>query len=159
MAEFVLIDGAGLLGSALIKGGGLLFGAATKAVGGAEETVSALGLVVERGGAEGLGAAEKGGLSLFKWGAETTTAPGGWRAGDFMLHLPEKGSVQANWAQNAGRLREQMRQGNPIFDSYRDAVTGKQISTRGFLGAERNLLESHGWQYNSSTGAYHPPAP
>lgn len=55
LAEFVLIDGAGLLGSALIKGGGLLFGAVTKAVGGAEEAVSALGLVAERGGANSAG--------------------------------------------------------------------------------------------------------
>jgi hypothetical protein len=57
-----------------------------------------------------------------------------------MLNLPDKGSPQANWAQNAGRLREQMGQGRPIFDSYRDPVTGMQIPTRGFLGAERNLL-------------------
>ena len=76
-----------------------------------------------------------------------------------MLPLPDKGSAQANWAQNAGQLREQMRQGNPIFDSYRDAVTGKQIPTQGFLGAVRNLLETRGWQYNPSTGAYHPPTP
>jgi adhesin HecA-like repeat protein len=59
MAEFVLIDGAGLLGSALIKGGGLLFGAVTKVVGGADETVSALGLVVERGGVQGGGVADE----------------------------------------------------------------------------------------------------
>lgn len=50
-----------------------------------------------------------------------------------------------------------MRQGNPIYDSYRDALTGQQIPTQGFLRAERNLLESRGWQYNPSTGAYHPP--
>ena len=109
--------------------------------------------------AKGVGAAEKGGLNLFKWGKDTTTKPGGWKDGDFMLHLPDQGSAKANWAQNAGRLREQMRQGNPIYDSYRDALTGQQIPTQGFLRAERNLLESRGWQYNPSTGAYHPPGP
>jgi len=108
-------------------------------------------------GAKTAGAAEKGGLNLFKWGKDTTTKTGGWKEGDFMLYLPDQGSAQANWAQNAGRLREQMRQGNPIYDLYRDALTGQQIPTQGFLRAERNLLESRGWQYNSSTGAYHPP--
>jgi filamentous hemagglutinin family protein len=102
-------------------------------------------------------ALEKGGLNLFKWQKDTTTSAGGWKEGDFMLHLPDQGSKSANWAQNAGRLREQMRQGKPIYDSYRDAITGQQIPTQGFLRAERNLLESRGWQYNPLTGAYHPP--
>ena len=114
-----------------------------------------LGLIA----AKGVGAAEQGGLNLFKWAKDSTTKSGGWKDGDFMLHLPGKGSAQADWAQNAGRLREQMRQGKPIFDSYRDVVTGKQIPTEGFLRAERSLLETRGWQYNSSTGAYHPPSP
>ncbi len=121
-----------------------------------------LGSAAKVGGqcvAKGASEAERGGLTLFKWGKDTTTKPGGWKEGDFMLNLPDKGSAQANWAQNAGRLREQMRQGNPIYDSYRDVVTGKQIPTEGFLRAERNLLESRGWQYNSSTGGYHPPGP
>lgn len=74
-----------------------------------------------------------------------------------MLHLPDKGSAQENWKQNSGYLREQMNKGNPIYDSYRDPKTGQQIETGGFLNAERKLLESRGWQYNSSTGAYHPP--
>lgn len=98
-------------------------------------------------------------FQVFKWGEGTTTAANGWKEGDFMLHLPNQGSVQANCAQNAGRLREQMGQGAPIFDSYRNVITGARIDTGGFLGAERNLLESRGWQYNPSTGAYHPPGP
>lgn len=48
-----------------------------------------------------------------------------------MLHLPNRGSVQANWAQNSGRLREQMSKGQPIYDSFRDATTGLQIPTKG----------------------------
>lgn len=82
-----------------------------------------------------------------------------------MLHLPPQGSPQANWAQNAGHLREEMRKGQPIFDSYRDASTGLQIpagttptSEGRFLNAERRLLESRGWRYNPQTGAYHPPS-
>jgi hypothetical protein len=103
--------------------------------------------------------AEQGGLNLFKWGSETTTTANGWREGDYMLHLPDKGSPAANWAQNSGRLREAMGHGKPIFDSYRDVLTGEQIPTRGFLNAERNLLESHGWQYDFKSGAYNPPSP
>ncbi|MDZ4099922.1 MAG: RHS repeat-associated core domain-containing protein [Methylophilaceae bacterium] len=99
---------------------------------------------------------ESGGLNLFKWGKDTTAKAEGWRGGDFMLHLPDKGSPSANWAQNSGRLREEMGKGNPIYDSYRNPVTGERISTGGFLRAERNLLESRGWQYSPSTGAYHP---
>jgi hypothetical protein len=101
----------------------------------------------------------QGGLNLYKWGSDTTSNAAGWRAGDFMLAMPDQGSPRLNWAQNAGRLREQMRQGKPIFDSYRDPVTGMQIPSRGFLGAERNLLETRGWLYDPATGAYHPPVP
>jgi hypothetical protein len=50
-----------------------------------------------------------------------------------------------------------MSQGNPIFDSYIDSTTGELIPTRGFLNAERNLLENHNWQFNPATGAWHPP--
>jgi hypothetical protein len=114
-------------------------------------------------------AAEHGGLNLFRAGSDgfaTRESAAGWREGDRMLYLPDQGSAQANWAQNAGRLRQEMRAGEPIFDSYRDAATGFQIpagttpSSGGrFLNAERSLLESRGWQYNPSTGAYHPPTP
>lgn len=101
--------------------------------------------------------AEEGSLNLFKWGKDTTTKADGWKEGDFMLHLPDKGSPKANWAQNSSRLREEMGRGNPIYDSYRNPTTGERIPTGGFLRAERNLLESRGWKYDSSTGAYHPP--
>ena len=113
--------------------------------------------------------AEHGGLNLFRAGSDglaTRESAAGWREGDRMLYLPDQGSAQANWAQNAGRLRQEMRTGEPIFDSYRDAATGFQIpagttplSGGRFLNAERNLLESRGWQYNPSSGAYRPPTP
>jgi hypothetical protein len=115
------------------------------------------------------GAAERGGLNLFRAGPDglaTREAATGWKEGDRMLKLYNQGSPQANWAQNAGRLRQEMGAGNPIFDSYRDAATGLQIQagvtpTSGgrFSNAERKLLESRGWQYSPSSGAYHPPTP
>jgi hypothetical protein len=74
-----------------------------------------------------------------------------------MFFLPDRRSVKANWVQNAGRLRQQMSLGRPIRDTYRDAATGEQIPTRGFLNAERKLLESRGWSYDPGTGSYHPP--
>ncbi|WP_367113283.1 DUF637 domain-containing protein [Zoogloea sp.] len=142
MAEFVLIDGAGLLGSALIKGGGLLFGAVTKAVGGAEETVSALGLVATGG-------------------AERTTVIGRVKdlqslaPGEISLldRLPYLNDIKANWYQNAGVLREEMRYGRPIRDASYGDVQGI------FLNAERNLLKSHGWSFDAQTKYWMPPKP
>ena len=107
---------------------------------------------------------EHGGLNLFKWGSSTTTSPNNWKSGDFMLHLPNKGNPKANWKQNSGHLRQQMRRGKPIYDSYRDPKTGMRIPTGGpgnsgqFLNAERKLLESRGWIYDKKMGAYTPPS-
>ena len=98
-------------------------------------------------------------LTLFKWGRESTTGSTGWADGDFMLFLPNRGSPKANWSQNSSRLREVMRAKRLISDSYRNPATGEQFPTRGFLQAERKLLESSGWQYNPASGAYHPPGP
>jgi len=107
---------------------------------------------------------EHGGLNLYRRSSAESLAESGWREGDRFLYLPNQGTPKANWTQNAGRLRQEMRQGHPIFDSYRDPVNGLQIpagirpSDPGrFLNAERQLLESHGWRYNPMTGAYHPP--
>jgi hypothetical protein len=94
-------------------------------------------------------------LNLFKFGKPTTTTAEGWKTGDRMLKMYDQGSPKLNWKQNSGFLRREMRSGNPIFDSYR-YPNGQQIPTGGFLNAERKLLESRGWIYNPSTGAYHP---
>ena len=109
-------------------------------------------------------APKKGGLNLYKWADKTSTRATGWKEGDRFLHLPDKGSFKANWKQNAGRLREEMNKGNPIYDSYRNPETGIQIkagqtpnSSGRFLNAERQLLESRGWRYNPQSGAYYPP--
>jgi RHS repeat-associated protein len=98
----------------------------------------------------------QGGLNLFKWGAPQTTKNVGWRTGDYFLHLPNKGTPKLNWKANYGALRREMGLGKPIFDSYR-LPNGNLIKTGGFLNAERNVLQSRGWIYNSSNGAWMPP--
>lgn len=104
-------------------------------------------------------AAEKGtlsgGLNLFKWGAEQT-GKSEWRAGDYMLHLPNQGTPKLNWKANYGSLRTEMKLGKPIYDSYRSA-NGNLIPTRGFLNAERYTLQSRGWTYSTTSGAWMPP--
>lgn len=99
--------------------------------------------------------AEKGGLTLFKFGDATSTRATGWRDGDRFLRNPDYGSAHANWRANAGLLRAEMRSGRPIYDSYVDA-SGNLIPTKGFLGAERNLLVNHGWTFDPGTGAWTP---
>jgi RHS repeat-associated protein len=98
----------------------------------------------------------QGGLNLFKWGAEQTGKSTGWKAGDYMLHLPNKGTPALNWKANYGALRSEMNLGRPIFDSYR-LPNGNLIPTGGFLNAERFTLQSHGWIYNPGHGAWMPP--
>lgn len=98
----------------------------------------------------------QGGLNLFKWGAPQTTKATGWKAGDYMLHLPNKGTPALNWKANYGALRSEMNLGKPIFDSYRFS-NGNLIPTGGFLNAERSILQGRGWIYNSSSGAWMPP--
>jgi len=65
----------------------------------------------------------------------------GVRPGERTLDLPDKGNPKANWAQNSSKLRDAMAEGKPI----RDASAGKPGSNTGFLRAERNLLQEHGW--------------
>ena len=121
---------------------------------GVATAVPILGMAVKVGRVARTGA--QGGLNLFKWGKNTTTTSTGWRTGDRMLHLPNKGTPKLNWKQNSGFLRQEMSKGKPIFDSWRYR-NGQQIPTGGFLRAERYLLESRGWKFNPATGAYHPP--
>lgn len=98
----------------------------------------------------------QGGLNLFKWGAEQTGKSTGWKAGDYMLHLPNKGTPKLNWKANYGALRYEMNLGKPIFDSYR-LPNGNLVPTGGFLNAERFTLQTRGWIYNPSMGAWMPP--
>jgi hypothetical protein len=68
----------------------------------------------------------------------------------------DQGSPKLNWKQNSAFLRSEMNLGKPIFDSYR-LPNGNLIPTGGFLNAERSLLQSRGWLYNSGQGAWLPP--
>ncbi|NLT50107.1 MAG: hypothetical protein GXX85_04225, partial [Ignavibacteria bacterium] len=95
----------------------------------------------------------KGGLNLFKKGSEQALKPTGWKEGDRFLNLPNKGTPQLNWKQNYGALRNEMRAGKPIYDSYR-LPNGELIPTSGFLNAERSVLQSRGWIYNANKGAW-----
>ena len=121
-------------------------------------SVSPFASTARAGVASSVKRAPQGGLVLYKWRTESATQANGWKTGDFMLFLPNLGNPRANWLQNAGRMRQQMHANRPIFDAYRDPATGRQIPTQGFLRAERNLLESRGWRYEASYGAYLPPA-
>jgi hypothetical protein len=62
---------------------------------------------------------------------------------------------QENWAANSSVLRRVMNEGNPIRDVSLDAE-GNPAKNTGFLRAERNLLENHGWSLHSD-GYWHPP--
>lgn len=92
---------------------------------------------------------------MFKFGYKEATSEAGWKEGDRFLKMFEQGSPKLNWKQNLGFLRKEMGTGNPIFDSY-SLVNGNLIPTQGFLNAERNLLQSAGWNYNPSQGAWLP---
>jgi len=113
------------------------------------------GSIAGTGGGSVAGTSEQGGLNLFKWGAEQTGQMG-WKSGDYMLHLPNKGSVKLNWKSNYGALRREMSLNKRIFDSYR-MPNGNLIPTGGFLNAERYILQSRGWIYNARQGAWLPP--
>ena len=83
--------------------------------------------------------------------------PDALRPGESKLDLPNRGNPRTNWEQNASRLREAMRQGQPIRDASVNPNTGALRDNTGFLRAERNLLETQGWRYNPATQHWHPP--
>lgn len=65
--------------------------------------------------------------------------------------LPDRGSHHANWRQNAGALRSEMNRGYPI----RDASPGNRDGY--FTNAERYLMHSRTWTYDSITNHWMPP--
>lgn len=73
-----------------------------------------------------------------------------------MLNLPDKGDPKLNWEANYRELRIEMKLEKPIYDSYR-LPNGNLIPTNGFLNAERFTLQSRGWIYIPSKGAWIPP--
>ena len=106
----------------------------------------------------------EGGLQIYKWDKTSKMiACGGIdfsksaaRKGDRWLYLPYLRNPKADWKQNAGKLRSEMRKGNPIYDLYLKA-DGSLAKSTGFLAAERNLLSSHGWKFDGKMGAWIPP--
>ncbi len=79
--------------------------------------------------------------------------------GDHTLlkHLPDLENAKANWMQNSSVLRTEMRKLAPIRDGSVDPITGRLLNNTGFLRAERNLLQNHGWTYNPVTQTWNPP--
>jgi hypothetical protein len=89
-------------------------------------------------------------------------AAGKLRPGEnnLLKHLEgDLGSPQANWARNSSVLRTEMNKGLPIRDASVDPVTGQLLNNTGFLRAERNLLQNHGWTYDPATTLWSPPVP
>jgi len=70
---------------------------------------------------------------------------------EFRLSWPSTGSTRLEWKVNSGLLRTEMRKMVPIRDASVGNVGGM------YLNAERNLLQSHGWKFNSATGCWNPP--
>ncbi len=62
-------------------------------------------------------------------------------------HMPNRGSPKLNWNQNSSVLRYEMRKGLPIGDTTVNGF-GSLTNNTGFLRAERNLFQNHGWEYN-----------
>ena len=86
-------------------------------------------------------------------------APGALGPGERTLLdrlTPDLGSPQANWARNAGVLREEMCSGAAIRDATVDPVTGELINNTGLLRAERYLLEDRGWTFDPKTTFWYP---
>jgi RHS repeat-associated protein len=81
--------------------------------------------------------------------------PGVLQRGERLLNLPDQGSTKANWIQNASKLREAMRSGEPIRDAS-ITINGALRDNTGFLRAERALLENRGWTYDPTTGLWKP---
>lgn len=90
---------------------------------------------------------------------------GQYNLGEFerTLHLPDQHSVEANWKQNAGRLREEIRDRGAIRDAHTDPRTGALLNDRkkdgsaSFLTAERNLLRNKGYTYEPKNRLWLPP--
>jgi hypothetical protein len=73
------------------------------------------------------------------------------RPGEHHLDLPWQRDPKLDWHQNAGQLRDAMRQGHPIRDADPLDHEGP------FLNAERHLLRSRGWRFDPESGYWVPP--
>ncbi|MGC4192633.1 MAG: hypothetical protein QM589_15940 [Thermomicrobiales bacterium] len=122
---------------------------------GRDATQNQPGFVVATGVAAKTGPEVQGGLNLFKHKSPQALRDSGWRDGDYFLRNEWKGNVKDTWKGNSSLLRQEMRNGKPIFDSYVDEA-GELIPTGGFLSMERNVLINRGWTFDSELGAWVP---
>ncbi len=102
--------------------------------------------------------AEEAAESRYVIGKMKDLTPENLGPGERTLDLPDLGNAKDNWYQNASRLREAMGEGQPIRDASVDADGALRDNT-GFLRAERNVFDYHGWEYDPTTTAWHPPTP
>ena len=128
-----------------------------------------LGAILDFGALRGLGRlgelGTEGLAGLFRRDARSVIGkmgdlkvPGAIRSGEQALvdDLIDLGGPKANWAQNSSRLREVMARGKPIRDASAEPLeNGMPARNTGFLRAERNVLENHGWTYHD--GYWYPP--
>ena len=70
---------------------------------------------------------------------------------EFRLSWPATATTRSEWKINSGLLRTEIGKGIPIRDASPGNVGGM------YLNAERNLLQSRGWNYNSANGYWNPP--
>jgi hypothetical protein len=101
-------------------------------------------------------------LCLWKFDQQSGTAYDtgvGVQEGNYNMFLPDQGDSLANRAQNEAQLSSEMEEGDPIWDTYRDPVSGQllDVSDDSFLGMERAFLEANGWTYEGNIGAWLPP--
>jgi RHS repeat-associated protein len=94
---------------------------------------------------------EEEGVVIGKVNPDGTLRDTTLKPGERQLELLNQGNPKANWAQNSSKLREAMRDGEPI----RDGSAGVPGSESGFLRAERNLLRDRGWELKG--GSWYPP--
>ena len=65
--------------------------------------------------------------------------------------LQDQGNPRSNWRKNSTVLRQEMAKRQPIRDASPNDMKGQ------FLNAERHLLESRGWTFDSNTNYWTPP--
>jgi hypothetical protein len=110
-------------------------------------------------GVTGVGAALRGGKAgRLVIGKLEDLASFSLKPGEFVLNWANKGTAKSNWQENSKLLRQAMSDGNPIRDVSVAPSTGALRANTGFLKAERNLLDSQGWQFNPQSGYWNPPS-
>jgi RHS repeat-associated protein len=137
---------AGNIGWAIVDSAGVVVDAAAAIVpfvpGGAGTGLKAIRAVDKVDDA--VDAAKNGGLAIGRSRDLERLAPGERT----LMRPPNNRTPKENWRENAGRLRAEMKRGEPIRDASRGDNDGI------FLNAERRLLEDRGWRYDAKLKKY-----